>query len=115
MRSFGYDDMIDTLHPIRRCDMSGNILLFKLKNESKYDNIEDAYLDRMRGWEPEKYKVASEAVGDKSLYRVNGKTVDDVEKFLTVYNGYPCKLLGASENRGYDGYYYTYLKWAKIE
>ena len=67
----------------------------------------------MRGWEPAKYKEASEAIGKHNLYRVVGETIENIEKFLTVYNGYPCKLIEASENLGYDGYHYTYLLWEK--
>lgn len=104
------------LRPMSRPDNNspyGNVLLFKASKQD-YPDIEDAYLDRMKGWHPESYKKASKAIGDTVLYRANGKSVKDIEKFLTVYNGYDCKLLEASENLGYDGYHYTYLKWAKI-
>lgn len=114
---YSYGLSSKSLHPISRPDNGtpyGNVLLFRLKDTSNYDNIEDAYLDRMKSWEPKKYEEASKLIGNTLLYRANGKTVEDIEKFLTAYNGYTCKLLEASENLGYDGYHYTYLKWAKI-
>ena len=91
------------------------VRLYKSRDKFNKDKIEDAYLDRMSGWEPEKYKEASEAIGKHNLYRVAGMPIEDVEKFLTVYNGYPCKLIEASENLGYNGYHYTYLMWEKLE
>ena len=116
---FGYDygcARSEILRPISRPDNNspyGNVLLFKASKQN-YSDVEDAYLDRMKGWNPDSYQKASMAIGNTVLYRANGKTVKDIEKFLTIYNGYDCKLLEASENLGYDGYHYTYLKWAKL-
>lgn len=59
-------------------------------------------------------RLRNETVARYVFDTVNGKTVEEVEKFLTAYNGYQCKLLEASENLGYDGYHYTYLRWAKV-
>lgn len=115
MYAYGYSS--NTLHPISEPDNGtpyGNVLLYKCKNVSDFKETEDAYLDRMKGWKPEEYQKASKLIGNMPLYRVNGKTVEEVEKFLTAYNGYQCKLLEASENLGYDGYHYTYLRWAKV-
>lgn len=93
------------------------VKLYSCEDKSQFadkDKVEDAYLDRMRGWKPDEYKRASEAIGKNSLYRAAGESIENIEKFLTEYNGYPCKLLEVSENLGYDGYHYTYLMWKKM-
>ena len=75
---------------------------------------ENAYLDRMKQWNPAAFRKAEEKVfGGRYLSRVMGKTVEEIDEFLSIYNGYSCKLVKASENKGYDGYYYTYLEWEK--
>lgn len=87
-----------------------------LYNEKPDKPTENAYLDRMKEWNPDAYRNAELAVFDgRYLSRAAGKTVQEINKFLSVYNGYPCKLVTASENMGYNGYYYTYLEWERAE
>lgn len=91
------------------------VILYKERYTFDKEKMCSAYLDRMRDWEPEKYEEASKAIGHHNLYRVNGLILKDVDKFLTIYNGYPCRLLEAAENLGYNGYHYTMLVWEKIQ
>lgn len=86
-------------------------------NDENFDEskIETAYLDRMKSWDVEKFNKASKAIkcNPGSFYRVIGKSVKDIEKFLYIYNGYRCTLIEVYESVGYDGYHYTCLKWIK--
>ena len=98
-------------------------LIYRNKSINMNDNdensdeskIETAYLDRMKSWNDEKFNEASKAIkcNPGSLYRVVGKSVKYIEKFLYIYNGYRCTLIEVYESIGYDGYYYTCLKWIK--
>lgn len=111
-----YSNSIPYLEPPKGSPYA-TVRLYRCNDESQFADkevIEDAYLDRMRGWKPEEYKKASVAIGKNSLYRAAGESIENIEKFLTEYNGYPCKLLEVSENLGYDGYHYTYLMWKKV-
>lgn len=80
-----------------------------------HDKVDTVYLDRLREWDSEKYSKASQAIGTNNLYRANGKTVKEIETFLSIYMGKPCKLLSAGENLGYNGYYYTYLTYQELD
>lgn len=80
-----------------------------------HDKVDTAYLDRLREWNSEKYGKASKAIGTNNLYRANGKTIKEIETFLSVYMDKPCKLLSAGENLGYDGYHYTYLTYQTLD
>lgn len=84
-------------------------------NDLPHNKIDTVYLDRLRQWDSEKYGKASKAIGTNNLYRANGKTVEEIEKFLSVYMDKPCKLLSAGENLGYDGYHYTYLTYQTLD
>ena len=79
------------------------------------DKVDTVYLDRLRQWDNEKYGKASKAIDTNYLYRANGRTVEEIEKFLSVYMDKPCKLLSAGENLGYDGYHYTYLTYQTLD
>lgn len=80
-----------------------------------HDKVDTVYLDRLREWDSEKYGKASQAIGTNNLNRANGKTIKEIETFLSVYMGKPCKLLSAGENLGYNGYYYTYLTYQELD
>lgn len=75
-----------------------------------------AYVDRMHQWDSKKFNECNAKLENKIA---NGRTVQglkikDIELFLTLYNGYPCRLTLIKENTGYNGYDYTYLQWIKV-
>ena len=80
-----------------------------------HDDVDTVYLDRLRQWDSDRYAKASKAIGETNLYRACGKSVTDIEKFLSTYYDKPCKLLSAGENLGYAGYHYTYLTFQTIQ
>lgn len=116
--NYGFDSG-NTLCP----DFNGTQLLKKspyatvdLYNNKSDNPTENAYLDRMKQWNPTAYRKAElDTFKGRYLSRAAGKTVQEINKFLSIYNGYPCKLVKASENMGYDGYYYTYLEWERTK
>lgn len=81
----------------------------------KQIKLQGAYVDRMYQWDPKKFNECKAKLENKITNgrTVQGLKVKDIELFLTLYNGYPCRLSMITENTGYDGYDYTYLQWVK--
>ena len=132
MDSETYNEMMDWMYDDEYSsspDILRPIPNYHKKNESPYaevklyesgidtkdlsrDKVDTVYLDRLRQWDSEKYSKASKAIGTNNLYRANGRTVEEIEKFLSVCMG---ELLSAGENLGYDGYHYTYLTYQTLD
>lgn len=135
MDSETYNEMMDWMYDDEYSsspDILRPIPNYHKKNESPYaevklyesgidtkdlprDKVDTVYLDRLRQWDSEKYGKASKAIDTNNLYRANGRTVEEIEKFLSVYMDKTCKLLSAGENLGYDGYHYTYLTYQTLD
>lgn len=119
----GYSSPNDILRPMSNYHTKNKspyaeVKLYESKIDTKslpQDKVDTVYLDRLRQWDSEKYSKASKAIGSDNLYRANGKSVKEIEKFLSVYMNKPCKLLSAGENLGYDGYHYTYLTYQTLD
>lgn len=78
-------------------------------------NIErhGGYIDRMYQWDSKKFNKSNAKLEHKivSGNTIQGRTIKDIELFLTNYNGYPCRVTKIVESTGYNGYAYTYLQW----
>ena len=119
----GYSSQHDVLHPISNHQTHNQSPYAEIKlynsniniKDLPHDKVDTVYLDKLKEWNSEKYNKASQAIGTNNLYRANGKTVKEIEKFLSVYMDKPCKLLSAGENLGYNGYHYTYLTYQTLD
>ena len=91
-------------------------VIYKDYKISRAIDRQDAYIDRMHQWDPKKFNECRSKLENKIANgrTVQGLKVKDIELFLTLYNGYPCRLSMITENTGYDGYDYTYLEWVKV-
>lgn len=90
--------------------------LYVDKNVPESIEKDGAYIDRMKQWDSIKFNECNAKLEFhiSSGGTIQGNTVGNIEKFLSLYNGYPCRLTLVKENKGYNGYYYTYLQWIKI-
>lgn len=76
-----------------------------------------AYVDRMYQWDDKKFTECNAKLKGNRICNggtIQGCTVGSIEKFLSLYNGYPCRLTLIKESTGYNGYNYTYLQWVKV-
>lgn len=76
-----------------------------------------AYSDRMQSWVSyEKWKEAIAKMGPKKAGTFSNNTIEELEAFLTEYNGYKCKLIVLLEGCNVsNGYPYWVFCWKKLE
>lgn len=91
--------------------------LYRDNNIPKNIKRHEAYIDRMKQWDSVKFNECNAKLKTgriSSGCSICGQTIETIEQFLSMYNGYPCRLIAVSENTGYNGYDYTYLQWVDV-
>lgn len=77
------------------------------------EGVTGAYCDRMRQWNYQKWQeaVAGSFKREGDMYREGiGKAL--LERFLAIYNGYPCEAVAVFKGANHaNGYPYLYIMW----
>lgn len=88
-----------------------------IRNGSNKEIEHTAYSDRMLSWVSyEKWKVCIEKMGGTKGGSFSNNTIEELERFLTEYNGYKCKLIVLMEGCNVsNGYPYWIFHWKEIK
>lgn len=88
------------------------ITLFEVEYDK--DKIQSAYSDRLHQWDAKKHDRCCQQIWGNSGQYWHERSANEVSKFLTLYNGYPCKVVQIKQYENCSsGYPLWYFLWEK--